>query len=211
MPSGHDSTRTAEVSGVFLDAIPTTLDRACGSCHTVVSSILAAEAVADPVSTDWYPLADGLAVYDRIEADVGRYTLFRIGRGLARSMDWPPEIATIDDALPLLADQYDRYHRGTESWAITLESDQQGTGKITFKTPYPRVLEAGLVRGVDDQFGTEDTYLAVRRGPCEECLSVRWWDEEITHVDRLVPRMTRGDDLDPDLRRASRAGTPASR
>ncbi|MFW6436376.1 MAG: hypothetical protein ACOCYZ_01940 [Halococcoides sp.] len=211
MTSRDDTEPTADVSGVFVHVIPATLHRACGSCNRVVSTILAAEGLADPDPTAWYALDDCLSVYDSIEVEVGRCTLFLVGRGLARSMDWPSAVTTIDDALTALADQYDRYHRGTDQWSITVDSDRPGCGRVTFETPYPTLLEAGLIRGIDDRFGDEETFLAVRRGPFADCLSVRWWDDGITHVEDIVPHMTRGEDLEPDLRRANRVGTPASR
>ncbi|MFB6162172.1 MAG: hypothetical protein ABEJ86_01855 [Halococcoides sp.] len=199
-----------EVSGVFLTAIPRALRQACGSCHDSVTTILDDEGVSEPDPAAWYDLADCLAVYDRIESDVGRCTLFVIGRGLARSMDWPDH-DRIDDALSALAEQYDRYHRRCDRWPITLDSEGRGVGTITFETPYPTVMEAGLVRGVDDRFGDEETFLAVRQGSSDRSLAVHWWDEGIDHVDQLVPSWTSGDDIDPDPRRANRVETPASR
>jgi len=202
---------SGEVSGVFLYAIPESLRRACGSCHTIVSAILEAKGVADPDPAQWYDIDDCLAVYGRIEAEIGRYTLFRIGRGLARAMDWPGSIASIDDALPALAGQYDRHHRGYDDWSIGHRTERRGIGTITFETSYPTVMEAGLVRGVDDRFGHEETFLSVRQGPTDETITVRWWDEGIDHVERIVPSWTSGDDLDRDLLGASRVGTPVSR
>lgn len=195
-----DADGPAEVSGVFLRAIPTTR-AGTRSSLSVLTDILAAEGLADPEPDAWYPMDDALTVYDRIATEIGRCTLYRIGCCLARAMAWPEQVETIDAALSNIDTVYEQHHRGCSACSITHTSDRPGRGTIVFETPYPTVFEAGLVRGLDDQFGRPETFLAVRQGTSEDELLVRWWTDRIDHVDRIVPSMTRPDDVAADPRR----------
>ncbi|WP_158058174.1 hypothetical protein [Halorussus halophilus] len=150
-----------EVRGDVVDAVL----RAAGELSTAYQSrmeaALAEEGIDDPRPDEWYSQRAYLHALDAIVQSAGPQVVTTVGEQIPRNVDWPREVATAEDGLGLLNETYQDSHRGGDVGYYDFEQVAASAGRVFCKNPYPCALDRGVVAGVAEWYGENETTVSV--------------------------------------------------
>jgi hypothetical protein len=167
-----------EVSGKSVLAVV----HGMGAWEDTGRRILARTGIEDPVVTGWYPQQAWLDAFKEIAEKIGNRTLFSIGKKIIARGEFPPDVATVGQALERLDIGYHRHHRiegrvlfdpvtrtlgeGIGHYRARLDGDRSAT--LTVDTPLPCAFDRGAVTAIAERFKPEGS-VVIRIGHGRAC------------------------------------------
>ncbi len=120
---------------------------------------------------EWYPQQMVLDVFRDISITLGTGTLYKIGKQIPQSAAFPPQIATIEDAMRSIDVAYQMNHRGGKigRYAVSEVLPQEIT--LLCENPYPCDFDQGIITALAREFSPPGTKISLRhaRGtPCRK-------------------------------------------
>ena len=130
-----------------------------------------------------YPLDSFLAAFEKISTEVGDSVLFKIGKSIPNSSQFPPDINSIEDAVQLLDVAYHMNHikNGKPMFDPDTGKKDEGIGSYGYEkvdgnnmilceanNPYPCAFDRGLIYGMAYQFERAVCVDHYDRKPCRK-------------------------------------------
>jgi hypothetical protein len=120
---------------------------------------LARQEIVDPQKGSYYSLQGLLDAMNETADRLGDPVLFRIGCEIVNNAALPPNIYTVNDALPLINEAYHMNHRGGEigfyQYAYEGRVDGLHRARMKCRNPYPCAFDRGVIDGFARRFGPE--------------------------------------------------------
>lgn len=135
--------------------------------------ILAENGIKDPKPGMWYPQQSWLNAFEVIAKKIGANTLFLIGMKIPENAKFPPQIDSIEKALPAIDVAYHMNHRINGELLFNPANGQmkEGIGHYGFKktgekeavmecnNPYPCDFDRGIIEAMAKRFKPQGTIL----------------------------------------------------
>jgi hypothetical protein len=132
----------------------------------------------DPAA--WYPLDRWLAAFNRIATEVGEAALVQIGIGVMESIQWPPEMTSVEGLVRFIDAGYHMHHRkeGKPMFDPATGEVVEGIGNFTIKredrsrffietaNPYPCPFDKGILAGAMRRLGASVGIVHDDASPC---------------------------------------------
>ncbi|PRP91041.1 hypothetical protein ENSA5_58900 [Enhygromyxa salina] len=128
---------------------------ALGHSKGVVNKLLAAVGVDRIDPERWYDFAWASALYYKIEAELGRVAVMKVGRKMVEAADFPPNIDGIQTLLMSLDHAYRLNARGAGVGEITCVLEGEDGAVLTFTPRFPCALHMGIVEGSCSRYGEQ--------------------------------------------------------
>jgi len=119
-----------------------------------IYNILARFQILDPQPNTWYNQQNWLDAFKEIAENIGKFTLFSIGKSIPTSADFPKEIDKLEKALKSINLAYQMNHRGGEiGYYRLLEfDDTKRRAVMECKNPYPCHFDRGIITAMVRRF-----------------------------------------------------------
>lgn len=114
--------------------------------------ILASHGIDDPQPGKWYPQQAWLDSFKEISESIGGKVLFEIGKKIPENAQWPPEVDSIEKALPSIDVAYHMNHKGGDIGNYSFKQNDEKNGVMVCKNPYPCEFDRGIVTSVARKF-----------------------------------------------------------
>jgi len=140
-----------------------------GAFRNLALEILKRHGVDDPKLEGWYRQQLWLDAFKEIYERVGKSTLNLIGRKIPENAKFPPEIDSIDKALPAIDVAYHMNHRGGEIGHYAFTELGPNQAKAVCANPYPCDFDLGLIQSMAKRFqpaGRTSTVAHDQTQPC---------------------------------------------
>lgn len=167
-----------EVSGSVVLAVVEVM----GAFRSVALGILAKNGIVEPQPDQWYSLRDWLASFDTIIQEVGPNTLHMVGRHVASTAPMPPDVDSLQAALPRLDDAYHSQHRGGDIGHFHYIPSGERTGTMICSTPYPSDFDRGVITALVERLEPDavvdvhlDSRAATRKKNGQSCTFLIAW------------------------------------
>jgi len=155
-----------------------------GVARTLGNRILADNSILDPQPNHWYPAQSFLDAFKLIKEKIGTATLFKIGKEIIDSADFPPNISDIFSGLASIDIAYHMNHRingtvlfnpetgqmleGIGNYLYTKHSDNIIT--IACDNPYPCDFDKGIITAMANRFRPENSLdIKIEHNDSEGC------------------------------------------
>lgn len=137
-----------------------------GMLKSLARKLLKDEGIVDLSEGTWYPQQKWLNVFKKLSEEAGTYTLFNIGLKIYEYAEFPPGIATVEDALKSLDVTYHMNHR-KDGQILFDGSIKSGIGNyhyastgansaiMTCDNPYPPEFVRGVIEGIGKKFASD--------------------------------------------------------
>jgi len=117
----------------------------------------------------WVSQSAYLEVFKEIYAQIGSKTLKIIGKQVPEKVLWPPNIRTIEAALPSIDVAYHMNHRGGEIGSYQFESTGTRSAAMTCHNPYPCSFDMGIIEGTAIKFAPKNARVVVKHDEKQPC------------------------------------------
>jgi len=173
--------RRVEVNGetirAFIDGM--------GAFKRKGSELLAAHGIADPQPGRWYLQQSWLDAFKEIADTVGIQTLYAIGQKIPEDAQLPPQIDSLNKALPAIDVAYHMNHRGGEIGHYQVAEKAAKSFKLVCTNPYPCDFDRGIIAAFCQRFRPDGSQTNARvvhddAAPCrkkgaESCTYLVTW------------------------------------
>ena len=154
-----------------------------GSFSDRAERILASHGLVEPKPGHWYKQQAWLNAFRDIAGTLGPNTLYRIGLQIPERAQFPPEIASIDQALSAIDVAYRMNHRGGEIGNYHFESTGANSARMVCRNPYPSDFDRGIIQAMANRFKPANSFPRVeldgsapsRRDGAESCTFLVSW------------------------------------
>ncbi len=94
----------------------------------------------------WYPMEEWLEVFEDVANNLGKATLFILGKAIFKALELPRNIKSLEDALKHLNEYYQKMHQGNvgEVKLVSYDEDKK-QAIVESTTSYPSDLERGVL------------------------------------------------------------------
>lgn len=133
---------------------------AMGSFKDKGLKILEESGISNPQPDKWYPLANNLEAFKRIESSIGPKTLFQIGKKVPENSLWPPEIDNMDKAFGSIDIAYHMNHKGGDIGTYKVQKVGDKELKVITDNPYPCDFDLGLLEAIARKFKPDSSMYA---------------------------------------------------
>ena len=171
--------KTAEVNGETVLSIVNGMD----SFKDGAKKILTANGIIDPKPGQWYRQQSWLDAFKEISAKLGGNTLILIGAKIPENAQWPPNVKTIEEALPSVDIAYHINHRigqellfdpktGTMKEGIghyTARKSAEKSMDMICNNPYPCDFDFGIIKSVANKFKPAGAIIIVTHDDSKPC------------------------------------------
>lgn len=121
--------------------------------------IFAENGITRPEKDAWYPVDSVLRAYRDILKQIGPNTMKAVGRNIPKNAEFPPGLATLEQALKSLNTAYRMNHRGPGGiGGYHYEASSTRAGQVTCDNPYPCPVDEGLVEAIAERFKPKDAF-----------------------------------------------------
>ena len=176
-----------------------------GLFKDIANQLMAEEGLGEihPDPTKWYPQKLLLNAFRRVAEEVGDNTLYQIGLVVPTNVVWPPEIDSIEKALPSIDLAFHMNHRNRRGQVLfdperdppMIEgighyhcrfSEGENKATMTCENPYPCAFDRGLIHAAADKFKGEKNVIVTTKHddskPCRKkgynsCTYIITWDK----------------------------------
>ncbi len=114
--------------------------------------ILAKNGIEDPQPGKWYSQQAWLDSFKDISESIGAKILFEIGKKIPENAQWPPEIDSIEKALPSIDLAYRMNHKDGEIGHYNFKHKDEKSGIMVCHNPYPCEFDRGILISVARKF-----------------------------------------------------------
>jgi hypothetical protein len=135
-----------------------------------VLKVLSDNGIDNPGPGKWYSQQSWLNVFKTFSEKLGTETLFSIGKMIPENAKWPPQIRTLEEALPSIDVAYHLNHRiGAEVLVnYRLGIMKEGIGHYNYEkkgfrsarmicdNPYPCDFDRGIIEAIVDKYKPPD-------------------------------------------------------
>ena len=112
--------------------------------------------------TGWYERQDFLAMLEEAARSNPRIDLISVGLQAVRLVQFPPDIASVEDALRSYDPAYRATHQNLpEGDGLETERLNENTYLIIDRTPYPTNCSYGVVFGLVERYAPEGAHVSV--------------------------------------------------
>lgn len=158
--------KNAEVSGEVIFALLKGVERFKKDAFKALKE----HGIDLPVEKKWYPEQAYLDAFKAISEKLGDKTLFEVGRAIPHFAKWPPQIKTIEEALPSIDVAYHLNHRIDEKVLVDFKMGilKEGIGHYKYEktglraavmvctNPYPCEFDRGLLETILKKYRPKD-------------------------------------------------------
>jgi len=131
--------------------------------------ILRNHGIDNPQPGTFYPEQCALDAFKEISDTYGPTTLMEIGKKVSTNAKLPPEIDTLDKALPRIDDVYHILHPGGEIGHYQFIKVSDRSGKMVCNTPYPCDFERGIIHAMAMRFMKGGSFPKVVHDDSQPC------------------------------------------
>ncbi len=103
----------------------------------------------------WYDFDWSIAIFYKIEAEVGRAALIEVGRKMIETATYPPEINSLETLLPTIGYWYALNARGPDIGTITCEFDDDHSATLDWSARGPCAIRLGILEGACARYGVK--------------------------------------------------------
>lgn len=116
--------------------------------------VLANNGIKDIQPDGWYSQIQWLNAMKEVNETYGTNTLFIIGKAIPKSVEFPPDIDTLEKALAAIDITYHMNHRNGEIGHYTLASfnQKERLAIMECNNPYPSSFDQGIVTAIARKF-----------------------------------------------------------
>jgi hypothetical protein len=140
-----------------------------GAMKTMAASILEGVGIKNPKPGQWYKQQSWLDAFKKISGSVGPNTLFQIGQKVPENAQFPPEIDSIEKALPAIDVAYHMNHRGGEIGHYTAKADGSSSVTLECANPYPCDFDRGIIAAMAKRFAPKGASVKVVHDDARPC------------------------------------------
>ena len=121
--------------------------------------ILQENGISKPESGQWYSQQAWLNGFKQISEEIGKHTLFSIGKAIPEHAQFPP-IENLKDALGLIDVAYHMNHRNGEIGHYNLTEFDESNRKAVMvcNNPYPSEFDRGIITTMLRKFKPADSF-----------------------------------------------------
>ena len=130
-----------------------------GGFEATARQILAENGVVDPQPGKWYRQQAWLDSFKAIATKIGPSALFNIGKAIPDQAQWPPQVTSLETALPSIDMAYHMNHRGGDIGNYGYESTGPTSARMVCRNPYPCEFDRGIVTSVARRFKPKDVMI----------------------------------------------------
>lgn len=123
------------------------------SLQFVLTNILRQHGLDSIDPEHWYDFELARSLYQTIGRKVGASTLLRVGSGIIDAAEFPPSINDPHSALASIEHAYRHSVRGEGLGEIRYQRMDERCAELTFTTPFPCVLDQGIMQGCCEKYG----------------------------------------------------------
>ena len=145
--------------------------------------ILEAHGIFKVKPENWYPQQNWLDAFREISDKIGPLALFSIGKRIPDNAAWPPQINSIENALPSIDIAYHMNHRINDVVMFNFATGEktEGIGHYTAKktgeremqviceNPYPCQFDKGIISAVAEKFKPAGSKVTVFEDESKGC------------------------------------------
>jgi hypothetical protein len=131
--------------------------------------VLADNGIPNPQVNQWYPQQSWLNAFKTLSETVGPTTLKLIGQSIPANADWPPQVNSIETALPSIDVAYHMNHKGGEIGHYSFTQTGPKSGKMVCDNPYPCEFDRGIVEAVAKKFAPPSAFVTVVHDDSQPC------------------------------------------
>jgi len=124
--------------------------------ESMARQILASCGIVDPQPGKWYPQQAWLDAFKKLAEEVGPRTLQNIGKAVPENAQWPPQVTSIETALPSIDMAYHMNHRGGDIGTYGYQKAGARGAKMVCRNPYPCEFDRGIIMSVAKRFKPAD-------------------------------------------------------
>lgn len=124
-----------------------------------VESLLAENGIVRPRPDDWFSFDAYAAALTSIEESLTARTLHRIGLEIPKVIDWPTGVGDVASAMKYLDERHRRVHRSGDAGFYDFERTGTSEGRVECWTPYPCLLDEGIVEDTARKFSPRDDFV----------------------------------------------------
>lgn len=117
----------------------------------------------------WYPMRQGLAFLQAVEAAHGREAIRAMGRAIPDTSRFPPGLERLERALHLLDVAYQVNHRGGPIGRYLVRQLEPGRAEMLCENPYPCDLDLGILERLEERFHGGEARAGVIHRPGPQC------------------------------------------
>ncbi|GKZ12821.1 MULTISPECIES: hypothetical protein [Haladaptatus] len=162
-----------QVKGDSLTSVVQAVSRLSEAYRKRVLDVLDKNGVPEPQVGEWYSLPAAIDSLDELVDGIGPRTVKTIGKEIPETVEWPPQIDSVEAGLTGLDDVYQMYHRGGDVGYYEFEKTGETEGRMICETPYPSPMDQGIVEGIVKKFNDSGAFVEVER---DETASKRTFD-----------------------------------
>jgi len=123
--------------------------------------ILKESGIDSPKPGEWYSQQAWLNSFKIISEKLGDATLGMIGKSIPKNAKWPPQIDSVEKALPSIDVAYHMNHRNGEIGHYAYESTGKRSGKMVCNNPYPDAFDMGIIESAGEIFSKKGDSIKV--------------------------------------------------
>ena len=132
--------------------------------------ILKKNGITDPQPGTWYKQQDWLNAFRQISEQVGKATLFAIGKKIPENAQFPPQINNLETALNGIDMAYHMNHRKGEIGHYLVKSYANQSAVMVCENPYPCDFDRGIIVAMATRFKPETSlYIRVTHDDSQPC------------------------------------------
>lgn len=107
----------------------------------------------DPEPGKWYPQQPFLDAFKEIASNIGKHTVFMIGKAMPEKAKFPP-IDNIKTALSIIDQAYRMNVKGGDigEYKVTQFDEVNKTAVMVCRTPYPSEFDRGIITAIVRKF-----------------------------------------------------------
>ncbi|MCP4659231.1 MAG: hypothetical protein GY856_27795 [bacterium] len=132
-----------------------------GLFERMAREIFEKHGIVDVTDDGWYSQQAYLDVYREIYEKVGPNTMKMVGRQVPERALWPPDIATVEEALRSMDAAYHMNHRGGEIGHYRYEKTGNRIARMVCHNPYPCPFDEGIIEAAIIKFAPRGARVSV--------------------------------------------------
>ncbi|MGE5341196.1 MAG: hypothetical protein ACM3SY_06905 [Candidatus Omnitrophota bacterium] len=125
--------------------------------------------ISNPETDRWYPQKIWLDTLRCMGTVFGPHVVYQIGLRMPEYLTFPPATDTLEKALSVLDQVYQRDHNGDKVGNYVFKDYGNEFATIVCSSPYPCEWDRGLIEGTVKKFKTNGLFAFVRHDLVQEC------------------------------------------
>lgn len=146
-----------KISGQFVLAYIEGVGQLSATFEEQAMGILEDSGIKNPEPEELYSADAFASALDETVGSVGPVTVRKIGASVAKAVEWPPEIDSVEGAFAALNGMHQEAHVNADedeygSYTYEQTGNQEARVAVTENYPYPDSFASGVVEGILDEF-----------------------------------------------------------